>query len=189
MPTPNELTNSAPVIVAENPRPPRPQLACPEETQSTQRRNADSIEHECPQSDDQAHQSPLRLATEVEQEKPTLAPNASAQQRASPRQELHSDISPTSEQKLPLQRSLSHGSPPARESPFVPALGDSISYIRCLPSVSSSFLRPGSKFAGKQTSDRSTYEVHVEIKHVDMGESFLCGYLRIKGATSGALDP
>ena len=25
------------------------------------------------------------------------------------------------------------------------------------------------------------YEVQVEIKHVDMRESFLCGYLRIKG--------
>ncbi|KAF2002939.1 hypothetical protein P154DRAFT_593442 [Amniculicola lignicola CBS 123094] len=54
---------------------------------------------------------------------------------------------------------------------------------RFLPNSSSSLLRPGSKFKGSQTSDRQQYEVEVEIKHVDMRESFLCGYLRIKGLT------
>jgi hypothetical protein len=50
-----------------------------------------------------------------------------------------------------------------------------------LPNSSSSLLRPGSRFKGNQTSDHQQYEVEVEIKHVDMRESFLCGYLRIKG--------
>lgn len=36
-------------------------------------------------------------------------------------------------------------------------------------------------FKGTQQSDRQVYEVQVEIKYVDMNESFLCGYLRIKG--------
>ncbi|ORY06658.1 vacuolar import and degradation protein-domain-containing protein [Clohesyomyces aquaticus] len=54
---------------------------------------------------------------------------------------------------------------------------------RFLPYSSSSLLRPGSRFVGSQTSDRQKYEVEVEIKHVDMRESFLCGYLRIKGLT------
>lgn len=45
----------------------------------------------------------------------------------------------------------------------------------------SSFLRPGSKFKGTQQSDRQNYNVEVEIKYVDMAESFLCGYLRIEG--------
>ncbi len=45
----------------------------------------------------------------------------------------------------------------------------------------SSFLRPGSKFTGTQQSERQVYEVQVEIKHVDLRESFLCGYLRIQG--------
>ncbi|KAH7114304.1 vacuolar import and degradation protein-domain-containing protein [Dendryphion nanum] len=54
---------------------------------------------------------------------------------------------------------------------------------RFLPNTSSSLLRPGSKFKGNQTSDRQQYEVEVEIKHVDMRESYLCGYLRIKGLT------
>jgi hypothetical protein len=54
-----------------------------------------------------------------------------------------------------------------------------------LPSTSSSLLRPGSRFKGFQTSDRQKYEVEVEIKYVDMRESFLCGYLRIKGADLG----
>lgn len=50
-----------------------------------------------------------------------------------------------------------------------------------LPNSSSSLLRPGSRFKGSQTSDRQQYEVDVEIKHVDMRESFMCGYLRIQG--------
>jgi len=54
---------------------------------------------------------------------------------------------------------------------------------RFLPNSSSSLLRPGSRFKGSQTSDRQQYEVEVEVKHVDMRESFMCGYLRIKGLT------
>ncbi|KAK4543631.1 hypothetical protein LTR36_005276 [Oleoguttula mirabilis] len=54
---------------------------------------------------------------------------------------------------------------------------------RLQPTITSSFLRPGSKFKGTQQSDRQVYEVQVEIKDVDMAESFLCGYLRIQGLT------
>ncbi|OCK97727.1 uncharacterized protein K441DRAFT_655641 [Cenococcum geophilum 1.58] len=54
---------------------------------------------------------------------------------------------------------------------------------RFLPNSTSSFLRPSSKFHGTQQSDRQVYDVQVEIKHVDMKESFLCGYLRIQGLT------
>jgi len=50
-----------------------------------------------------------------------------------------------------------------------------------LPNHTSSFLRSGSKFVGTQQSDRQVYNVDVEIKHVDMAESYLCGYLRIQG--------
>jgi hypothetical protein len=45
----------------------------------------------------------------------------------------------------------------------------------------SSYLRPGSRFHGTQQSERQRYDVQVEIKHVDLRESFLCGYLRIQG--------
>ncbi|KAI5808860.1 vacuolar import and degradation protein, partial [Peziza echinospora] len=55
--------------------------------------------------------------------------------------------------------------------------------LQLLPSLSCSFLRPGARFTGKQTSDKQEYEVNVEFKHVDMSESFLCGYLRIQGLT------
>nr|POE74814.1 glucose-induced degradation protein 4 like [Quercus suber] len=62
-----------------------------------------------------------------------------------------------------------------------------MSYPRSLERVpartTSSFLRPGSKFRGTQQSDRQIYDVQVEIKDVDMAESFLCGYLRIQGLT------
>ncbi|KAI9786048.1 MAG: hypothetical protein M1816_008139 [Peltula sp. TS41687] len=45
------------------------------------------------------------------------------------------------------------------------------------------FLHPGSKFRGTQQSERQIYDVQVELKHVDMKQSFLCGYLRIQGLT------
>lgn len=52
-----------------------------------------------------------------------------------------------------------------------------------IPTTPSSYLRPGSKFYGTQHSERQIYDVQVEIKHVDLAESFLCGYLRIQGKT------
>jgi len=54
---------------------------------------------------------------------------------------------------------------------------------RFLPNSTSSFLKPNAKFVGTQQSDRQRYDVSVEINHVDMAESFLCGYLRIQGLT------
>ncbi|KAE8149278.1 vacuolar import and degradation protein [Aspergillus avenaceus] len=57
------------------------------------------------------------------------------------------------------------------------------SNIRLLPNYTSSFLRPGSRFTGTQQSDRQVYNVEVDIKHVDMLESYLCGYLKIQGLT------
>jgi hypothetical protein len=54
---------------------------------------------------------------------------------------------------------------------------------RYLPNSSSSRLRPGSIFRGTQQSDRQVYEVEVQLQHVDMAESFLCGYLKIQGLT------
>jgi hypothetical protein len=64
-----------------------------------------------------------------------------------------------------------------------PSMGPDYSCIRTIPSAPSSYLRPGSKFHGTQQSERQVYDVQVEIKHVDMRESFLCGYLRIQGLT------
>lgn len=44
-------------------------------------------------------------------------------------------------------------------------------------------LYPGSQFSGYQKSGRNQYHVQVEVKHVNLDDSFLCGYLRIKGLT------
>ncbi|KAG9228167.1 vacuolar import and degradation protein-domain-containing protein [Amylocarpus encephaloides] len=63
------------------------------------------------------------------------------------------------------------------------SMGYDFSNVRLMPSSPSSFLRAGSKFHGTQQSERQVYDVQVEIKHVDMRESFLCGYLRIQGLT------
>lgn len=71
----------------------------------------------------------------------------------------------------------------ARSLPSIESRYPSFFTKRILPKHTSSFLRPGSCFMGTQQSGRSTYEVNVELKHVDMNESFLCGYLRIKGLT------
>jgi len=64
-----------------------------------------------------------------------------------------------------------------------PSMGYDFSNVRLIPTSPSSFLRAGSRFRGTQQSERQVYEVQVEIKHVDMRESFLCGYLRIQGLT------
>ncbi|KAL7919107.1 vacuolar import and degradation domain-containing protein [Trichoderma austrokoningii] len=64
-----------------------------------------------------------------------------------------------------------------------PPMPSDCTYIRKVPISASSFLRPGSKFRGTQQSERQVYDVQVEIKHVDLRESFLCGYLRIQGLT------
>lgn len=55
--------------------------------------------------------------------------------------------------------------------------------LQIIPNSPSSFLRAGSRFTGTQQSERQVYEVQVEIKYVDLRESFLCGYLRIQGRT------
>ncbi|KAL2019302.1 hypothetical protein VTK56DRAFT_9769 [Thermocarpiscus australiensis] len=62
-------------------------------------------------------------------------------------------------------------------------LGHEYSHMRVIPTPPSLYLRPGSRFVGTQQSERQRYDVEVEIKHVDLRESFLCGYLRIQGLT------
>jgi len=64
-----------------------------------------------------------------------------------------------------------------------PSMGYDFSNVRLIPTSSSTFLRAGSRFHGTQQSERQVYQVQVEIKHVDMRESFLCGYLQIRGLT------
>ncbi|EED24158.1 vesicle-mediated transport protein Vid24, putative [Talaromyces stipitatus ATCC 10500] len=63
------------------------------------------------------------------------------------------------------------------------SLSHEFSNVRLVPNHTCSFLRAGSRFEGTQESDHQVYNVHVEIKHVDMAESYLCGYLRIQGLT------
>lgn len=89
-------------------------------------------------------------------------------------------LSPTGDQS---SRSANTPSPPVATPSSASLLSYEFSNIRLLPNYTSSFLRPGSKFTGTQQSDRQIYNVDVEIKHVDMVESYLCGYLRIQGLT------
>lgn len=49
--------------------------------------------------------------------------------------------------------------------------------------VTKSLLYNGSKFRGFQKSKGNSYEVEVVLQHVDEANSYLCGYLKIKGLT------
>ncbi|KAI8956318.1 vacuolar import and degradation protein-domain-containing protein [Xylaria longipes] len=73
------------------------------------------------------------------------------------------------------------GRVPINHDEYEPSMGFDYSNVRIFPLSPSSFLRPGSKFHGTQQSERQVYDVQVEIKYVDLRESFLCGYLRIQG--------
>ncbi|KAL5336938.1 vacuolar import and degradation protein-domain-containing protein [Aspergillus crustosus] len=106
--------------------------------------------------------------------------------------ELESSASPSSMSRSDDESTLrmsptrrpSNSGPTVTSSPSTASLlSYEFSNIRLLPNYTSSFLRPGSKFTGTQQSDRQVYNVDVEIKHVDMAESYLCGYLRIQGLT------
>ncbi|KAF9435277.1 GID complex subunit 4, VID24 [Entomortierella beljakovae] len=61
-----------------------------------------------------------------------------------------------------------------RQSPFEP--------VRMTPTRTFD-LHAGSRFQGTQRSGDHSYDVRVDIKHVDLNESFLCGYLHIDGLT------
>lgn len=41
----------------------------------------------------------------------------------------------------------------------------------------------GSKFRGYQRSQGKSYDVEVQLQHIDLENSFLCGYLKINGLT------
>ncbi|CDH56751.1 protein c17orf39 homolog [Lichtheimia corymbifera JMRC:FSU:9682] len=53
-----------------------------------------------------------------------------------------------------------------------------------LPNSRLGSLYPGSCFKGMQHCGTTSYEVSVDIQHVDLKESTLCGYLNITGLTS-----
>ncbi|XP_064478654.1 glucose-induced degradation protein 4 homolog [Ornithodoros turicata] len=51
------------------------------------------------------------------------------------------------------------------------------------PGVTRSLLYNGSRFHGHQKSKGNCYDVEVVLQHVDETNSYLCGYLKIKGLT------
>ncbi|XP_037834773.1 glucose-induced degradation protein 4 homolog isoform X1 [Kryptolebias marmoratus] len=51
------------------------------------------------------------------------------------------------------------------------------------PGVAVSLLYSGSQFRGYQRSKGNSYDVEVVLQHVTMADSYLCGYLKIKGLT------
>ncbi|KAF6717502.1 Glucose-induced degradation-like protein 4 [Oryzias melastigma] len=51
------------------------------------------------------------------------------------------------------------------------------------PGVATSLLYSGSQFRGYQRSKGNSYDVEVVLQHVTIENSYLCGYLKIKGLT------
>ncbi|KAI0380563.1 vacuolar import and degradation protein-domain-containing protein [Hypomontagnella monticulosa] len=77
-------------------------------------------------------------------------------------------------------KSLEYTTMGEQEDQYAPSMGYDYSNVRIIPTSPSSYLRPGSKFHGTQQSERQVYDVQVEIKYVDLRESFLCGFLKIQ---------
>jgi len=98
---------------------------------------------------------------------------------------------PVSSVDEPSDRSTIHHGPSSPEPQFqysparydLDCVDDPFPRHRFLPNSSTSYLKPGARFAGLQRSDKQEYEVTVELQHVDMEQSFLCGYLKIRGLT------
>ncbi|AOA64743.1 Vacuolar import and degradation protein 24 [Komagataella phaffii CBS 7435] len=66
---------------------------------------------------------------------------------------------------------------------FTPSLASTKSWHKGVQPLTSSFLKPNASFIGSQQSGRSTYEVKVDLKQVDLKKSTLTGFLTIKGLT------
>lgn len=52
-----------------------------------------------------------------------------------------------------------------------------------IPGLQDTLLYNGSRFTGYQKSKGNSYDVEVVLQHVDHANSYLCGYLKIKGLT------
>jgi len=102
---------------------------------------------------------------------------------ASPVSAIDDEPENSSDQRL-AQSVTSSSSISAAQYPYLASqLAQPFPKTRYESNSMSSLLKPGSRFMGTQQSDRQVYDVEVQIQHVDMKESFLCGYLRIQGLT------
>ncbi|KAF8474687.1 vacuolar import and degradation protein-domain-containing protein [Kalaharituber pfeilii] len=160
----------------------RPQLACPDEIPLTlsQWRQSVANNHE---SQEHGPASPVGESIHSPAD-----PKQSENQDGSDCVRAQSIPSPSGsvDQKFQLRSNTGTSltsSSELSESHSPLSLSHEYSTARLLPSTSCSFLRPGARFVGKQSSGTQQYDVQVDLKHVDMSESFLCGYLRIQGLT------
>lgn len=186
MPTPDEIRNhgidgSVMIHTFNGPigRQMRPQLACPDEVPSTLSQWRQSVANN--QNNIHSHEpiTPLSRTTSDSSFGDAKHPEQHAIAHYTGPSPMSSPTSAT--ESKPFQ--LRNGTTDLDEVYSPLSLLHEFSSVRLLPSTTCSFLRSGARFEGQQTSDKQKYEVSVELKHVDMKESFLCGYLRIKGLT------
>lgn len=91
--------------------------------------------------------------------------------------------SKTSLEFSPLPSTISVPHTCEHEHFFNPVLSDSDDDTDVNPHYCST-LYPGCKFKGYQTSGDKKYEVEVQIREVDLAQSYLCGDLLIRGLTT-----
>ncbi|OAX82984.1 hypothetical protein ACJ72_02664 [Emergomyces africanus] len=160
---------------------------CPPETNRIVPWRASSEERIVPNADDDGSPDPMPCPAQAQlgqphnthsQTAPSMGIEISPQ--TSPKRMDSTDDDVVMESSSPAASVSTEG---ASASSTTSSMDYEVSNVRLLPNHCSSFLRAGSKFVGTQQSDRQIYNVDVEIKHVDMAESYLCGYLRIQGLT------
>ncbi|EEP81074.1 predicted protein [Uncinocarpus reesii 1704] len=157
--------------------------------------SADQLAH------DVYHNAHLITASQVQSELGTVGPLRNASTTIDPSQitenkdiKVDDAIAPeilspatsvsTNSTEIKDEPPLSPARPSTSPTPsYMTSLSHEFSNVRLLPDHPSSFLRAGSKFVGTQKSESNCYNVDVEIKDVNMEESFLCGYLRIQELT------
>ncbi|KAF2667338.1 hypothetical protein BT63DRAFT_290213 [Microthyrium microscopicum] len=117
-------------------------------------------------------------------------PKSNTQEIEEPIRDTPTPVSSIDEGSANLESEQHHSShgltssePPVRQSSTADLLCEPFRAVRFRPNSSSSFLKPGARFSGIQRSDKAEYEVVVDIQHVDMEDSYLCGYLKIRGLT------
>lgn len=120
---------------------------------------------------------------ETDDDAPSVRREHIADAATSRRPALYDIVSPVSIESDKIDDGSQTNTRIHEEQFAAPSMGYNDSNARIIPTLGSSFLRPGSRFQGIQKSERQKYKVEVEIQYVDLRESFLCGYLKIQGLT------
>ncbi|KAK4987648.1 hypothetical protein LTR50_004491 [Elasticomyces elasticus] len=137
----------------------------------------------CPPEDDRLHNAPReQRATEQLPLPESDSPEVGATEKQSEGTSTQSSAPSATESPATPVEALMHDLPSPASSP-----GDESKHEQSDTQLARATYPPPVYLEfpsdSNRQSDRQVYDVQVELKHVDMAESFLCGYLRIQGLT------